>query len=154
MQDKVLFRKAKIQEADRICRFQLAMALETEGLHLDGSTCLKGVNAVFEDPRKGFYFVAEIDEQTVASLLIIPEWSDWRNGQVWWIHSVYVEPQHRNKGIFAGLYRYIQDQVRATENLRGLRLYVDRRNAGAQEVYRKLGMTNEHYELYEWMKTF
>jgi RimJ/RimL family protein N-acetyltransferase len=29
---------------------------------------------------------------------------------------------------------------------------VDKRNKSAQEVYEKLGMSKEHYELFEWLK--
>ncbi len=84
----------------------------------------------------------------------VPEWSDWRNGTVWWIHSVYVEPSLRGRGTYSGLYRHVQALVTQDESLRGLRLYVDRRNASAQKVYSKLGMSDEHYQLFEWMKTF
>jgi len=33
-----------------------------------------------------------------------------------------------------------------------VRLYVDKRNAAAQRVYERLGMTREHYDLFEWLK--
>jgi hypothetical protein len=44
--------------------------------------------------------------------------------------------------------------VNADDSLRGIRLYVDRRNVRAQEVYTRLGMNGEHYQVFEWMKTF
>jgi RimJ/RimL family protein N-acetyltransferase len=31
-------------------------------------------------------------------------------------------------------------------------LYVEKRNAAAQKVYERLGMSREHYEMFEWMK--
>ena len=37
-------------------------------------------------------------------------------------------------------------------SVRGLRLYVDKRNDKAKKVYEALGMNGEHYALYEWMK--
>jgi GNAT superfamily N-acetyltransferase len=147
-------RKALLPDHETITRFQLAMALETEKLSLDPETCARGVRAVFEDPRRGSYFVCERDGRLIASLLIIPEWSDWRCGDVWWIHSVYVIKEARGTGAFRKLYEHVQGLVRADEALRGLRLYVDKSNGSAQKVYRKLGMTDEHYSLFEWMKTF
>lgn len=147
-------RKAQPADHATITRFQLAMALETEKLSLDPEICSRGVRAVFDDPRKGAYYVCEKDGRIVASLLILPEWSDWRNGEVWWIHSVYVLPEERGGGAFRKLYEHIQGLVRADDQLRGLRLYVDKTNVSAQSVYRKLGMTDEHYYLFEWMKTF
>lgn len=150
----ITYREAKLSDQTTIADFQLAMALETEGFRLDESTCRKGVRAVFDNPALGKYFLAEKDGKTIASLLIINEWSDWRNGMVWWVHSVYVVPEARRQGAYSGLYRHIKSLVEGDESVRGLRLYVEKKNTNAQAVYEKLGMTNHHYELYEWMKTF
>jgi GNAT superfamily N-acetyltransferase len=147
-------RKASDADAGTITRFQIAMALETEKLRLDPATCALGVRAVFDDPRKGAYYACEKDGEVIASLLILPEWSDWRNGEVWWIHSVYVLPEHRGSGAFRALYEHVRSLVAADDRLRGLRLYVDKSNLSAQKVYKKIGMTDEHYSLFEWMKTF
>lgn len=149
---ELAFRKAQPQDAAQIVRFQVAMALETEDLKLDVSTCTAGVEALFQHPHHGQYYVCESAKKVVGCLLIIPEWSDWRNGTVWWIHSVYVTPQARGLGVFSRFYEYIKGIVDDTPQLRGLRLYVDKRNTHAQGIYRKLGMSNQHYELYEWLK--
>ncbi len=147
-----IFRDANANEATAIVEFQLAMAMETEGMRLDRAVCSAGVAAVFADPTKGRYFVAELDGQIVASLMITFEWSDWRNGNVWWIQSVYVVPENRGGGIFGGLYRHVQELARQDSSVRGLRLYVDKRNARAQKVYTRLGMNGDHYQVFEWMK--
>ena len=86
------FRSATRADAADITRFQLSMARETEELHLDPDVCAAGVLGVFEDPSRGRYFVAESEGRIAGALLITYEWSDWRNGQVWWIQSVYVPP--------------------------------------------------------------
>jgi RimJ/RimL family protein N-acetyltransferase len=39
-----------------------------------------------------------------------------------------------------------------SSNLRGIRLYADKTNTPAHGVYEHLGMTAEHYQMYEWMK--
>ena len=78
-------------------------------------------------------------------LMTVPEWSDWRNGTVLWIHSVYVLPRERRRKIFTALYEHLLRRVEQSENLVGLRLYVDKRNEPAQHVYESLGMTREHY---------
>jgi len=85
-------------------------------------------------------------------LLAIPEWSDWRNGTVLWIHSLYIIPQARGREVFKKLYLNLKKQVEQSSELMRLRLYVDKRNKSAQEVYQKLGMNKHHYELYEWLK--
>jgi GNAT superfamily N-acetyltransferase len=144
------YRGATREDARTIVEFQEAMARETEEVELDHEVVTRGVEAVFDDPSRGRYFVADVDGRLVASLLITYEWSDWRNGVVWWIQSVYVDPEFRGQGVYAGLYAYVRESADAS--VRGIRLYVDRRNTRAQEVYRRLGMDGEHYLVFEWMK--
>ena len=146
------YREAVPADASAIIEFQLAMARETEELELDRAILTSGVNAVFADPALGRYYVAEEDGKTIGSLMITYEWSDWRNGLVWWIQSVYVIPELRRRGIYAGLYAHIRTIVEQS-TVRGIRLYVDKRNTSAQAVYTRLGMDGEHYRVFEWMKT-
>ena len=147
-----IYREALLDDVTRIVDFQIAMAEETEQIRLDRQVCTRGVQAVLSDVKLGCYYVGEIDRVVVASTLITYEWSDWRNGVVWWIQSVYVLPDARQQGVYAGLYRHLQDLARADDNVRGIRLYVDRRNEPAQNVYARLGMNGEHYQVFEWMK--
>jgi ribosomal protein S18 acetylase RimI-like enzyme len=129
---------------------QIAMAKETEGMDLERPTVLRGVRAVLDDQKKGCYYVCEQDENIIACLLTLNEWSDWRNGNVMWIHSVYVKPEFRRQGVYQEMYKTLQSEV-TKGNFRGLRLYVDKRNTVAQKTYEALGMNAEHYSLYEWM---
>jgi len=145
-------RAAERSDAAAIAAFQLCMAREIEGLELDRATLDRGVEAVFADPGKGAYWVAERDGQVVGSLLTTFEWSDWRDGVVLWVQSVYVVPEERGRGVYRALYERVKRQVEESDHYKGIRLYVDRRNAAAQRVYERLGMSREHYELFEWMK--
>jgi GNAT superfamily N-acetyltransferase len=147
-------REATLNDKDFIIHAQLAMALETESMHLDKATVTKGVNAVFEDASKGRYFVVEQKGKVLGALLTTYEWSDWRNGTVLWIHSLYVESESRGHGAFRAMYDYLYEFVeKSNGEYRGLRLYVDKRNKNAQAVYQKIGMSAEHYEMYEWLKS-
>jgi len=141
-------------DATQIAAFQIAMALETENLALDPQTVEKGVRAVFEQPARGQYFVAEENGRAIASLLITYEWSDWRNGTIWWMQSVYVEPAHRGKGVFKALYQFVKALAERDPDVMGIRLYVEQHNTKAQDVYRKLGMSADRYSIFEWMKSF
>ena len=152
MSDGVLIREARPEDAPVIVDFQIRMARATEELELDFDTVTRGVAAVFADPAKGTYWVAEADGRVIGSLLTTFEWSDWRNGTVLWIQSVYVLPAWRRRGIYRMLYEHLRRQVERSPGLRGLRLYVDQRNTAAQQVYERLGMTKEHYQMYEWLK--
>jgi ribosomal protein S18 acetylase RimI-like enzyme len=145
-------RHARPGDAATIVDFQLRMARETEGLEFDRDTVTRGVEAVFADPAKGRYWMAERGGRMVGCLLTTFEWSDWRDGTVLWIQSVYVPPEERGRGVYRALYEHLRQSVEDDPVLKGLRLYVDRRNAAAQRVYERLGMTREHYDLFEWMK--
>jgi GNAT superfamily N-acetyltransferase len=139
-------------DAEAIIQFQVRMAQETEELELDLHTVTRGVQAVLDDSTKGQYWVAESGGRLVGSLMTTYEWSDWRDGTVLWVQSVYVLPALRGRGIYRRLYEHLRDRVLASPDLRGIRLYVDRRNLAAQRVYERLGMSREHYEMFEWMK--
>lgn len=144
-------KRALPENAAWIARSQVLMAKETENLQLNSQEVVKGVTFIFEHPDRGFYIIAKNEETgPVGCLLILKEWSDWRNGDVWWIHSVYVSPNYRKHGIFRLMFEYTENLARSS-SARGLRLYVDKNNVNAQEVYEKLGMSKDHYKLFEKM---
>jgi len=147
-------RKAKQEDIPQIIKFQQQMAQETEDLTLVDQKIKKGVEAVFNDPEKGFYIVATSNSQTVASMMITPEWSDWRNGYFLWIQSLYVIPTFRKQGVFRNMYQYIKQTVVETANYLGLRLYVEENNNTAIDVYLNVGMKGSHYKMFEWIDEF
>lgn len=147
-----IIRKAKTADIDFIVHSQIQLAREVEKIELDHDTVHKGVSAVFTSSVEGEYYVAMMDGKLVACMLTLMEWSDWRNGNMVWIHSVYVVSTYRKHGIFTEMYDHLKQMVLDSSNLRGLRLYVDKTNSSAQRVYEKLKMTKDHYEMYEWLR--
>lgn len=145
-------RRANLSDVEHIVELQLRMAMESEQLKLDKDIVSRGVRGVFDEPSRGTYWLAEEKDEILGVFMAVPEWSDWRNGTVLWIHSLYVVPKARRRGVFKKMYLNLKQQVTESPNLVGLRLYVDKRNDIAQKVYEKLGMNKEHYELYEWLK--
>lgn len=145
-------RKAHNIDIAEIVNFQLSMALETEGIKLDRKTVNEGVQKIFNNPDLGTYWAVYDNKKIIACTLTIPEFSEWRNGTVMWIHSVFVIEEYREKGVFKMIYEYLKELVSNDMSLMGLRLYVDKTNIKAQKVYKKLGMDGEHYQLFEWMK--
>lgn len=147
--DQIRVRPAYPRDLTVLVDFQRAMARETEEKDLDPQTLLGGVNGVLEDPTRGSYWVAERKGKIVGSLMITPEWSDWRNGVFWWIQSVYVLPEARAAGVFRALYDHVLDKARTTRGVCGVRLYVERENKRAQKVYDAVGMKESAYRMYE-----
>jgi len=149
-------RAATIDDAGVIAAFNEAMAWETEQKRLDPPTVRAGVEALLADPRKGRYFVAcVIDEagaeRVVGQLMHTWEWSDWRNGDLWWLQSVYVDPAHRRRGVFRALCRHILEEAAHTPGVAGVRLYVESHNRDAQATYERLGFADAGYIVMETM---
>lgn len=142
-------RLAESRDSFDLVEFNQAMALETEGKELDTQILKDGVEAVFQDEKKGFYVVAEENSQIVGGLMITFEWSDWRNAWFWWIQSVYIRPNFRGRGIYRLLYNFVKECAAQSANVCGFRLYVEKENVRAQKVYEKLGMEQSHYLMYE-----
>ncbi len=145
-------RPAVAADRDVIARYNAAMALETESKTLDLPTLTAGVQRVFDEPSHGRYFVAEHPEHGVVGCAMVTyEWSDWRNGVLWWLQSVYIHPEHRRRGVFGMIYDAIRQAGEASGGVIGYRLYVEKDNTPAQQTYRKLGMVPGGYEVYEAM---
>ena len=145
-----MIRPARRDDLETLVAGNMAMARETERVRLDAGVLRAGVAAVLEDRAPGAYWVVEEDGAVRAQLLLTYEWSDWRNRTVWWIQSVWVEPEWRGRGLFRQLYEAVRDAARAA-GAGGLRLYVDASNSRAQAVYTALGMNGDHYRVFEDM---
>ncbi|TDR47348.1 ribosomal protein S18 acetylase RimI-like enzyme [Tahibacter aquaticus] len=145
---EVTIRAATRADVEFLVEANAAMAWETESLALDRERLRRGVTAVFDEPRRGFYRIAEHAGVAAGCLLITYEWSDWRDGDWWWIQSVYVVPAARRLGVFGTLYRHVEAAARSSERVIGLRLYVEWENERAQRTYAALGMSQEHYHMY------
>lgn len=131
-----------------IARFNSMMAEETEGRPLDADVIDAGVTNLLNDPGKGRYWVATAGGEIIGQIMVTYEWSDWRNGSLWWIQSVYVHTDYRRSGVFSALYRHVESLAREN-GARGLRLYVEHENERAQKTYLALGMVNPKYQVME-----
>jgi len=144
----LLIRFATHADIAVLVEWNAAMAWETEAKQLDQTVLAHGVAAVLDEPRRGFYLVAERDGESLGGLLVTYEWSDWRNGDFWWIQSVYVKPAARRDGVFRALYADVERRAGEAGAV-GLRLYVETENTRAQRTYESLGMQRCHYAMYE-----
>ena len=140
-------RRATPADEDVVVAYNAALAWESEHKRLDDAVLRAGVRAALADPHKGFYVLAERAGGVVGQTGVTFEWSDWRNGWYWWVQSVFVRADARRQGVFSALYRHIEGLALADPAVIGIRLYVEKENARAQETYRALGLTEEDYFL-------
>ncbi|WP_342349569.1 GNAT family N-acetyltransferase [uncultured Nitrospira sp.] len=144
-----------MSDLNTIVNFNMALARETENRTLNVQVLESGVEALLKDAGKGWYAVAERSFQdgrliVVGQILITFEWSDWRNGNFWWLQSVFVHPDQRQQHIFRQLYEYVQGQAHLNrEPICGYRLYVEEKNIQAHQAYAKLGFQKTAYHMYE-----
>ena len=142
-------RRAVPADGPTIVEFNRLMAQESEGKTLDANILGCGVANALADPNKGRYFLALQQDEIVGQLSLTFEWSDWRNGWLWWIQSVYVKPEWRRSGVFRSLYEYVYQAAQADPDVIGLRLYVEKENLGAQQTYLSVGMDWANYLILE-----
>jgi len=138
-----------LTDASVIAAFNVRLAEETEAIKLDPECVNIGVVAILSDPVKGLYYVAESQSLVVGQVMITYEWSDWRNGTIWWLQSVYVEPEYRRSGVFRTLFNHLVELAQTQPGVCGLRLYMHADNARARQAYQKLGMQQTKYEVFE-----
>jgi GNAT superfamily N-acetyltransferase len=142
-------RRGHPADAAALADHNVRMAAETEGRDLDAARTLLGVTRALADPDRGTYLVAEAHGVVIGQLMLTREWSDWRDGWFWWVQSVYVRAEHRGHGVYRALWDHVVDLARAQGDVCGIRLYVERENARALDVYHRLGMTDAGYVLME-----
>jgi len=142
-------RFATIADLPSLVAFNQAMALETENKQLDQRILSSGVEAVLRDAQKGFYVVGENAGEIVGGLMVTFEWSDWRNAWFWWVQSVYVIPEKRGTGVYRSLYEFVKQKASERKDVCGFRLYVESENKSAQLVYKRLGMSESDYQMFE-----
>jgi len=142
-------RRAVLADAPIVVEYNRRLALETEGKTLDLAVLSAGVAAGLGDDEKARYFVAEDEGRIVGQLMLTLEWSDWRNGWVWWIQSVYVHPDARRRGIFRALYEHVHQAASVDPQVVGIRLYMEHENHVAQQTYLSLGMELSSYVVLE-----
>ena len=146
MRESITIRPAEPRDIETITQFNVAMARETEDKRLSVPVVARGVQSLLDNPKYGFYVVAEVEGRVVGSLMVTYEWSDWRGMDIWWLQSIYVSKKWRRKGIMKMLIEKIKKM--AGNNVFALRLYVHEGNGNAIEAYKKVGMKKMPYFIF------
>ena len=149
MEDGITIRMGEMKDADILAEANIAMAWETERKRLAPGVIGRGVRALLNNPQYGFYVIACDHDVIAGSLMVTPEWSDWRSALIWWIQSLYVQPAYRRHGVFKKLYDFVKTRASQRPDVCGIRLYVEQSNRVARQVYTAVGMQETSYRIYE-----
>lgn len=149
----VSIRDARLGDLETIVRFNKELARESEGLRLEDAVIRAGVRRALTCPELCRYFVAEMHGQIVGQTMITYELTDWRDGLVYWIQSVYVLPEYRRFGVFRRLHGHVVALARELGEARMVRLYVEKDNEPAIKAYERIGMKPAHFHIYETVLT-
>lgn len=141
-------RPARPGDAAPIAAANVRLADESEGKVLDPAVVEAGVAAILADPGRARYWIAEVGGDVVGQCMVHEEPSDWTGGRYWWIQSVFVDPAWRGRGVFRSLWDRVFEEARATGDVVEIRLYVERDNRRAREVYERFGMEETPYRVY------
>ncbi len=147
--EKLSIRAGRPGDLETLVQYNLALARETESLTLDAAVLRSGVEKALARPESSRYFVAEAKEKVIGQTMVTFEWSDWRDGFIWWLQSVYVHPDHRSQGVFHKIYSHIEQEARKDQAARAIRLYVMEDNARGMGAYKKAGLAPSGYVVYE-----
>lgn len=142
-------RPAKPDDWETIVEFNCRLAEESEGKILDRALIIPGVQTILANPAHGSYFVACHGARIIGQLMHTREWSDWRNGEIWWLQSVYVHKEFRRQGVFRSLFRHLEQLASRNPTVIGLRLYAEHANSKALDAYQQLGFQQTGYIVLE-----
>lgn len=146
----VQIRAATPADADTLTRFNVQLAWDSEELRLDPERVRLGVEKVLAGKAEARYFVAEVNGVLAGQLMFTREWSDWRNGWLYWVQSVFVDTPHRRRGLFRQLFEHARDVAAADPECLAIRLYVEQENQRAQDAYVRLGFQQSGYLVMEY----
>ncbi len=147
--ERVKIRLGLQGDEDALVEMNSLLAWETEQKRLNQDVLRAGVHEALRIPSLARYFVACVEDRVIGQLMHTWEWSDWRNGYIWWLQSVYVRQEYRQQGVFRSLFDAVLHEAQSDPQVVGIRLYVEHANQTAQGVYQRLGLMPAGYQVLE-----
>lgn len=142
-------RPATTADIEILADFNLRLAQETEDYCLDRTLVESGVRNGLQKGDEVQYLVAVVEEKVVGQLMLTREWSDWRDGWMYWLQSVYVVADFRGQGVFRSLLESAIDSLKLRDDVAGVRLYVEVENEVAISTYKKMQFKDCGYKVME-----
>ena len=95
----ITVRDATPADIDAIVGYNQRLAGETEAKSLDPAVIGAGVRRGFSSPEMCRYFVAEAGGRVIGTTMLTYELTDWRDGVIWWLQSVFIEPEFPSRRV-------------------------------------------------------
>src|SRR5262245_26409016 len=141
-------RSATLDDLDSLVAFSVAMARQTEGRNLCKTTVRASRRAIIENPHLGFTLVAVCSKGPLVGEITVGgrEWSEWANGQYWWVTSCCIRRRWHERGVDRALWGGVLSRA-SDEGVRviGLRANVYSSNSRAQRWLPELGLRQNGY---------
>jgi len=125
------------------------MILDSEGREVERETTERGVRAVLDNPGRGYYVVAKVDDKFAGSLFVNNIYLDLTAGFIWWINCVHVREEFRQQGLYDLMYDFVRKKAESQDDVIALRLLVHPENEKAKHAYLRTGMSELPYLVYQ-----
>ena len=112
--------------------------------HVDDSHFERCFEELLRSDEYTFCHLFRYDGETAGYALIAKTYSQEAGGMVWWIEEIYVLPEYRGKGIGSAYFDYLFSIK--PDNVKRMRLEVERENKGAVALYKRLGFDFLDYD--------
>lgn len=128
------------------------MAFETEEKKLDSNRVKESLKKLIELPSYGHYvMIIDKEKKTFCGMnMVTYEYNFNSDKSILWLQSVFIGEDYRMQGLFRKLLAANEQFVTSKENFKSsIKLYMEKNNFKAAQVYDKLGFVNTNEILYE-----
>lgn len=138
------------QKIDEITDMILKMAKETENKNLDKVKVKLAIDKLKKNSNLGHYVVISDNDKYCGMNMVTFEYNVHENKRVLWLQSVFIDENYRNKGLFRKLLKENENFANDKEDFaKVVKLYMEKNNTKAEQVYLKLGFKAKDLVLYE-----
>jgi GNAT superfamily N-acetyltransferase len=127
---------ATVQTADDTVRL-LGLQFQEQGIGLPTETLRAAVLGLLTDPTRGAVLVA-YDPDAIGIAVLAYTWTLEHGGRVAWLDELFVEPNHRGRGVGRAILRRALE-IAAAAACRAVDLEVDVKHERAEHLYEREG---------------
>jgi ribosomal protein S18 acetylase RimI-like enzyme len=139
-------------ETIQICLELMQEFYALEHLSYNETVARKGLEALFEAPQLGCFWLMESEAQAVGYILVTFGFSLEFHGRNGLVDELYLREEFRGRGFGKAALAFAETFCRE-HGVAAVRLEVDRNNSRAQDLYRKAGYKDhDRFLLTKWIE--